>query len=872
MFIAECDVEEVKGEAYKLLKKWGVKLRSKKFDLKTVEKKGVGVFKFHLEKLVQEKTKLPQYNQFINVPAFVIETCDYLRDMIETEGIFRKSGVAVRQKELKRIVMNGGKLSVGGEIKAYDVADLLKLFFRELPEPCIPYMFHDTLQRCFDNIDRRKEAVFLALLILPSVYLYTLAYLMQFLHEVAAHSQYNQMDASNLAIVWVPNLMPFKTGRVDDKQAFEKRLAIVQMLIEDAGQIGLVPECLYDHLPSWQTSLSLSSHDELEHSKHRYKKKKRRSGSLTRMISGIKKMVKNKVSEEVEVTTPDNSVSVAHTPRIMSTGKKRKASESNLTAFSTKKSVTRNVMGCEVGQKSQSRFYINKSEGERKVKSSRSLSSSRLRLSNFGFSKKHKRVERMDDSGLELTATPDTLDLTNSSKDYVRISRSEYEDIKKRVSIIESRISSEFENIVGVSMSDLELTPDKSNSNSVKIIQTAYEKTLESVEKLSSPTSDELATRLSKELKIRGSSGKKVIRSPSARKIGTIRRSRDRATKIKRNLSLNISNKKSASHQISYNNFRREAPNSPNTYNNGYPNSLMISTHESQDNFKSQLKSQAYENQRESISNSLDHVTLNSSEFGVLTRSQARRASSFHGGDVSRVPTIMNLNSNKTLDTMEWKNAETFLKDEEKSGQQSITGRPSLAKIRSQNAGMVLEKAKMFNTMTHFDNDATIKRSNRDKCQEIKKRSSSKNSTDRRLQRKNCGVQKTFQNQEMVNKDTKVCSSVMFKTDSLSSKNNVLISKENPQQRFVKENHKSSYKTQTESGKTPSEGRCGVSKLKNHTSHINSPLRERNRLASPAKWTQNTPGQVRAAVVKSISATPRRSPRQLSSKSKHSIK
>lgn len=54
-------------------------------------------------------------------------------------------------------------------------------------------------------------------------------FLFQFLHEVAGHHQSNRMDTSNLSIVWTPNLMPFKTGQVDDKHVINKRLSIVQV-------------------------------------------------------------------------------------------------------------------------------------------------------------------------------------------------------------------------------------------------------------------------------------------------------------------------------------------------------------------------------------------------------------------------------------------------------------------------------------------------------------------------------------------------------------------------------------------------------------------------------------------------------------------
>lgn len=116
----------------------------------------------------------------------------------------------------------------------------------------------------------------------------------------------------------------------------------------------------------------------------------------------------------------------------------------------------------------------------------------------------------------------------NSPKvDYVRVSKSEYEEIKNRVSAIEKRLSFELDNVQSTAIHD--------EVNIIHDIQSAYEQTLEQTELLS-PGTDQLARRLSRDLKIRNSK-EKVIRSPSARKIGNIRRrsrEAERPTKISR--------------------------------------------------------------------------------------------------------------------------------------------------------------------------------------------------------------------------------------------------------------------------------------------------------------------------------------------------
>lgn len=119
--------------------------------------------------------------------------------------------------------------------------------------------------------------------------------------------------------------------------------------------------------------------------------------------------------------------------------------------------------------------------------------------------------------------------------DFVRVSKSEYEEIKSRVSAIEKRLSLELDS--------MQTTVLHNEVNIINNIQSAYEQTLEHAEPLS-PGTDQLARRLSRELRIRNASDK-VIRSPSARKIGNIRRrsrESERPSKISRtSLIQNIS-------------------------------------------------------------------------------------------------------------------------------------------------------------------------------------------------------------------------------------------------------------------------------------------------------------------------------------------
>lgn len=484
-----------------------------------------------------------------------------------------------------------------------------------------------------------------------------------------------------------------------------------------------------------------------------------------------------------------------------------------------------------------------------------------------------------EDSSSELTATPNNLDLTSNSEDYVRISRSEYEDIKNRVSNIESRISSEFENIIGVSMSDLEMTPNKSVPDSLKTVQSVYERTLESAEKLNGSASDELARRLGKELKIRDSFDKKVMRSPSARKIGSLRRrSKENIPLIKRNLSLNVPDRWNSHQFYPLNSLRR---GKPNTVFNGLPEPVMVVTDKTEDQFKNftnQLQSDAFE-----------PSDFDLSSFGVLTRSQARRASSFHGCDLSKGPSkaLLHLeNNNKPVNATPWKSADDFLK-EEKAEEKPVTGRPSLAKIRTQNAGMVLAKAKLFNTIIDDGDKVEIRafktaKSSGVRPQELKKRNSSKSSKERNLQKidsKNGGCRQKKEQLDL-KQSIKASTNTPKKSDALEvSKKEKLFGnsgKENMAKPHPRILHSSLPKTPSHSSKPTQSPFTSAKQCKRGMSPFRENHRNISSVHNSSALVGRSPNVARsilsksgASPMKTNSVTPRRSPRTLMLKARH---
>lgn len=300
------------------------------------------------------------------------------------------------------------------------------------------------------------------------------------------------------------------------------------------------------------------------------------------------------------------------------------------------------------------------------------------------------------------------IDLSDSKdKDYVRISKSEYEAIKNRVSAIENRISQEFNVITAID-----------STEPVQQVQTAYEKTLEEAAMLSSPGSDQIARRLSRELKIRHSAEHKIIRSPSARKIGTIRRrSRENTTKLIRTQTWTASSQTGLQQQHSNNDKANQFYTSislrrgrPNTIQTGLlqPNPTVLNSTEKRDLEVRRRGSFNDSMTMRSPSVGNDKIVVNPSQ---LITNRSKRPSSFHGhieADKARHRSVeMSKNFNLNNDNHKWKSARSVLENAEISDN-PLTGRASVAKLRSQMAGMVMAKARLFDGMT--DSDSSLEK------------------------------------------------------------------------------------------------------------------------------------------------------------------
>lgn len=143
----------------------------------------------------------------------------------------------------------------------------------------------------------------------------------------------------------------------------------------------------------------------------------------------------------------------------------------------------------------------------------------------------------------EETGEPMSVDEPYQRRDdgVIKISRSEYEAFKDRLVSIENKISHEF-NLTKLDSLKAEMNQDNSMLlNGPEKVQNKFNMTLQEVGKLREfdKKAEQIARRLSRDLNIQGNEHG-VTRSPSARKIGSLRRRRDSASRLSRNKSWHL--------------------------------------------------------------------------------------------------------------------------------------------------------------------------------------------------------------------------------------------------------------------------------------------------------------------------------------------
>ncbi|KTG36130.1 hypothetical protein cypCar_00002529 [Cyprinus carpio] len=181
------------------------------------------------------------------LPQSIQQAMRYLRSQcLDQVGLFRKSGVKSRIQALRQMNEScgagGGGVNYEGQ-SAYDVADMLKQYFRDLPEPLLTSKLSDTFLQIYQYVpkEQRLQAVRAAVLLLPDENREALQTLLCFLSDVTASVGENQMTCTNLAVVINrKNAL----GKPDQRDLNENLAAThgLAHMIQECRKLFLIPE------------------------------------------------------------------------------------------------------------------------------------------------------------------------------------------------------------------------------------------------------------------------------------------------------------------------------------------------------------------------------------------------------------------------------------------------------------------------------------------------------------------------------------------------------------------------------------------------------------------------------------------------------
>ncbi|KAM9846857.1 rho GTPase-activating protein 7 [Aulostomus maculatus] len=156
------------------------------------------------------------------LPPSILRALVYLRgDCVDQVGLFRKSGLKSRIQYLRELVESDPDgVSYDGQ-SAFDVADMVKQYFRDLPEPIFTSKLCESFLHIYQYFpkDQQLIAAQAAILLLPDENREALRTLLYFLRDVVACVAENQMTPTNIAVCLAPSIFHLNTLKRDANAA-----------------------------------------------------------------------------------------------------------------------------------------------------------------------------------------------------------------------------------------------------------------------------------------------------------------------------------------------------------------------------------------------------------------------------------------------------------------------------------------------------------------------------------------------------------------------------------------------------------------------------------------------------------------------------
>ncbi|TPX45552.1 hypothetical protein SeMB42_g03955 [Synchytrium endobioticum] len=145
-----------------------------------------------------------------DVPS-VVEQCihEVERRGLQSQGIYRLSGNAATVQKLRNMFNSQEFVRFEDESDINVVAAVLKLYFRELQNPLVPFEFYDDFIEASKISDYNERLMSIKALLhsMPKCNFDTFECLIRHMQKVASNGEINKMEPANLAIVFGPTLI-----------------------------------------------------------------------------------------------------------------------------------------------------------------------------------------------------------------------------------------------------------------------------------------------------------------------------------------------------------------------------------------------------------------------------------------------------------------------------------------------------------------------------------------------------------------------------------------------------------------------------------------------------------------------------------------
>lgn len=186
-------------------------------------------------------------NSVQDIPMVLKCCAEFIEEFGIVDGIYRLSGITSNIQKLRRAfdeerIPDLSQPDIKQDIHA--VSSLLKMYFRELPNPLCTYQLYDNfveaIQARTEIDDLRLKLIKQTVRKLPPPHYRTLKYLACHLFKIAKHSSNTGMTERNIAIVWAPNLLrspALESGGVAALRGVGVQAVVTEYLICNCEQI-----------------------------------------------------------------------------------------------------------------------------------------------------------------------------------------------------------------------------------------------------------------------------------------------------------------------------------------------------------------------------------------------------------------------------------------------------------------------------------------------------------------------------------------------------------------------------------------------------------------------------------------------------------